>query len=81
MAQRIDGVVLQEVTADYYLRTDPKTYQAITKVSPPIKTKAYYLMLSHAFVDQHPDIAETIWDTLKMLRETEFDTIAAKYLK
>ena len=78
---RLTGAVLQEVTADYYLDTRPQTYRTIMKVTPPIKTKPYYLMLSHVFVTQHPNLAETIWDTIKMLRETELSTIAAKYIR
>ncbi len=81
LVHRIAGAVLQEVTADYYLRTYPQTYQTIVKVAPPIRTKAYYLMLSHDFVTQHPTLAETIWDTIKTLRETEFHTIATKYMQ
>ena len=77
--KRIDAVALQDVTADNILLSNPLKFATIEKKSPPIVTKAYYLMLSHEFVNQNPDLAQKIWSTVKVIRETKFDEIALKY--
>jgi len=46
---------------------------------PPLATKPYYLMLSHQFVGNHPEMAQQIWDTIKIIRETKFNEIVLKY--
>ena len=32
--------------------------------------KAYYLMLSKAFVEKHPDLAKAIWDGVAAARDS-----------
>lgn len=67
------------VTGDSLLKIAPEKFKRIVKVTPPIKTKPYYLMLSHQFVKKHPQLAEKIWDTIEIIRESQFDRISAKY--
>ena len=52
MFERIIGLATFEFVGDAYLRKFPDMFQKIVKVDPPLKRKAYYLMLSHPFVDQ-----------------------------
>jgi polar amino acid transport system substrate-binding protein len=77
--RRVDVVALQNVTADSIIQSNPRTFANIEKIEPAFITKAYYLMLSHAFVQSHPEIAQKIWDTIKIIRQTEFDEIVSKY--
>jgi polar amino acid transport system substrate-binding protein len=79
LLRRVDLVALQGVTADSLIQSNPKVFANIEKLYPAFITKAYYLMLSHGFVKNHPEIAQEIWDTLKIIRETEFDQIVSKY--
>jgi len=79
MAGRVQGVVLQDVTADYYIRTK-KEFRNIVKVSPPVKVKPYYLMLSKQFVKKYPDLSEKIWDAVRQIRQEDFESISRKYL-
>ncbi|WP_019615854.1 substrate-binding periplasmic protein [Psychromonas ossibalaenae] len=78
--RRVEGIVLQEVTGDAILQAYPKEYQQAAKVTPAVAVKPYYLMLSHGFVQKHPQLAQQIWDSLRVIRETQFYGIALKYL-
>lgn len=75
---RVQGVAAQDVTGDALLAQNP-AFKDIVKVEVPIVTKPYYLMISKQFVAKNPRLAETIWDTIGMLREKELNNIAAKY--
>ena len=46
--------------------------QEIEVVPVPLIEKPYYLMLSHAFVARHPDLAERIWKTIGEVRTSAF---------
>ncbi|WP_028864022.1 substrate-binding periplasmic protein [Psychromonas aquimarina] len=78
--RRVAGIVVQEVTGDAILQAYPEDYQQVVKVTPVVAVKPYYLMLSHGFVHKHPQLAQQIWDTLRVIRETQFYEIALKYL-
>jgi len=79
--KRIAAAALQDVTADSIIRSDPSLYQSIRKLEPPLVTKPYYLMLSREFVGKHPELAEGIWDAVKVIRETQFDEIILRYIR
>ena len=50
------------------------------KVKTALKTKAYYLMLSHQFIKKYPEFSEVIWDTIEEVRESEeMSVINKKY--
>lgn len=79
---RIDGVAALELDADYILETHTEKFSHIEKVEPPIITKPYYLMLSHQFVKKHPELAEKIWNTIAVVRESEeFKQRTQKYFQ
>jgi len=79
--KRVDAIALQDVTADNILSTQSSPlFKNIEKRYPPFATKPYYLMLSHEFVNQHPKLAQKIWETIKIIRESKFDEIALKYV-
>jgi len=77
--RRVDLAALHDVTADSIIKSNPKSFENIEKLRPAYITKAYYLMLSHDFVEKNPEIAQQIWDAIEIIRETEFDEIASKY--
>lgn len=56
-------------------------FKTIKKLTPPLKTKPYFLMLSHQFVKKHPIVAEEIWDMVEQVREQITTNVANKYLK
>ncbi len=79
--RRLQGVVMQDVTADALIKAAPEAYGSVVKIHPPIVSKPYYLMLSHRFVSLHPELAQRIWEAIEELREGEFDRMVRKYLE
>ncbi len=77
---RVAGVAAQDVTGDFLLEQHRQEFESIVKVSPPLKVKPYYLMLSHQFVNRHPELAEQIWDAIAQIREESLVPLAEKYL-
>ncbi len=79
---RVAGVADLETLTDFQIRSHPEEFKDIVKVFPPLRAKPYYLMFSHKFVKDNPEISEGIWNTIKEIRETgQYDRIAQKYLQ
>lgn len=76
---RIVAVAAQGTTADPLIKE--KGYSTIEKLEPPLKSKPYFLMLSHQFVGNHPDVAERLWNAIGQVREQVDQDVAGKYLK
>ncbi len=80
MGDRIDAVADLENMADIYLERDRTWGDNIVKLAPPIKSKAYYLLLSQGFYQKHKDIAERIWNALATINGSEeFKALLQKY--
>ncbi|MDR7022470.1 substrate-binding periplasmic protein [Aeromonas salmonicida] len=71
LLKRIQGAVLQTQRADHILMNNVDLAKYIERVPVNIEEKAYYLMLSHAFVHHNPVLADMIWSTIASLRESE----------
>jgi polar amino acid transport system substrate-binding protein len=80
LASRVDGVALQSVTADFLLTRNADQLTGIVRIDPPLKTKAYYLMLSRQFKEEQPELSEQIWDAIGQLREEKLETLSQSYL-
>ena len=80
MRGMVSVVALQEVTADYYANNFGQ-FRDLVKVKPPLKTKPYYLMLSHQFTKQHPLLSEQIWDAIAQLRQEKLAELTQKYFE
>lgn len=66
--------------ADVDLANEPEKFKGVVKIPTPIREKPYYLMLSHKFVKEHPQLAEQIWDEIEKVRESkEYKEIQKKY--
>lgn len=79
---RLDGVAALETMTDLYILGNPEKFKAIVKLSPPLRTKPYYLILSHRFVKTNPKLASDIWNEFERMRVSgEFRNIAAKYIQ
>jgi len=77
---RVDAFATLELAGDALLKQSK--YKNIVKVIPALKTKAYYLMLSHQFVDKHPTLSEQIWNTIQIVRDSkEMESIYMKYFQ
>ncbi|WP_018527480.1 substrate-binding periplasmic protein [Alkalispirochaeta alkalica] len=80
LLNRLEGAVLQEVTADAILAARPERFQLIVKEEIPLEEKDYFLMLSHRFVRKNPELAQQIWDTLGEIRRTRGAELYGPYL-
>jgi polar amino acid transport system substrate-binding protein len=78
----IAGVVCLDTVIDAYLAQAPDRFRKIHKVYPPVVEKAYYLLLSHAFVETHATLATKIWDTIaEIKKEPVFKVILERYTR
>lgn len=81
-AQFFDAVAALELAGDAILKQHTAEWTNILKIAPPLKTVHYYLMLSQQFVQAHPALAEDIWNTSGVIRESdEFKHITEKYFQ
>ncbi len=67
---RLGAAALQTSQGDYALSRNPQFAALIERQGPPLVSKPYYLMLSHAFVKRSPVLAERIWDGVAAVRES-----------
>jgi polar amino acid transport system substrate-binding protein len=78
--QRIAAAVVFEPLAETFLKIHHDDYINIRKITPRFKKKAYYLMLSHQFVQKSPKLSEQIWSAIAKIRESQaFKVMVQKY--
>lgn len=77
---RVQAVAAQGVTADPLIQSEQQ-FQRVEKLSPPINTKANYLIFSHQFINKHQQLAEKFWSTLQDVREEKLEELALKYVQ
>ncbi|ACL02249.1 amino acid ABC transporter periplasmic protein [Desulfatibacillum aliphaticivorans] len=79
---RVEGFICLETVFDAYLKRNASKYADIVKESKPVWEKPYYLMLSHQFVRERPELAQEIWDAIYEIQQTaEFEDVVQKYVK
>ena len=79
VSKRVTAVALQDVTGDFLLASHPLEFRTVKKITPPLDTKPYYLMISYQFRDKHPQLAEDIWNAVARLREEKLDALMLRY--
>jgi polar amino acid transport system substrate-binding protein len=67
---RVQAAALQSPRADFLLQAHPQLAATLEKVELPLEEKAYYLMLSNAYVGAHPAMAGAIWAEIERQRES-----------
>ncbi|MBJ7311087.1 substrate-binding periplasmic protein [Rugamonas sp. CCM 8940] len=80
LAGRADGFVHLTEFADYKLKKN-RDFAAIAKSGPPVAVKDYYLQISHRFHNEHPALAQRIWNTLREVRQSDSERLLGKYLR
>lgn len=68
--KRIEAAALQSLRGDFVLQANPELAAHVEKVKLPLEEKAYYLMLSNAYVASNPKQAARIWDEIERQRES-----------
>ena len=71
LAGDVDGVAGQEFRTDHILKMDDFLSNKIVKLNPPLESKPYYLLLSHQLLKSNPQLANGIWDIIKVTRESQ----------
>jgi polar amino acid transport system substrate-binding protein len=77
---RLQLAALLEQEGDRLLMEDPELNGVIEKMSPPLVTKPYYLMLSHQFVRDNPKLADRIWQLVREVRLKEYPRLQNEYV-
>lgn len=78
---RVQAVALQSLRADFLLQAHPQLAATLEKLEIPLEEKAYYLMLSNAYVGAHPAMAEAIWAEIGRQRESpEYQVLMQAFL-
>ena len=78
-SNRFGVVAAQSITADAYLKFEQNT--AVERLEPPLKTKDYFLILSHQFYKKNPDKARLLWQEIALARDYIAAQKSVKYLK
>lgn len=68
--RRVDAVALQSLRADFVLKNHPALALDIERTELPLEEKAYYLMLSNAFCQAQPLMAQRLWAEIERQRES-----------
>lgn len=80
VAGRIAGYAELENMAAAAMAANPAAYSGVVRLAPPLVSKPYYLMLSHAFVDRNPELAEAVFDTVAEVNaDPEFQETVSLY--
>mgnify|MGYP000202666296 CR=1 FL=1 len=71
IAGRIDAAAYHTRTIDSLIKENPIKYEKIEKVTPPLKNKKYYLMISHQFQHKYPRLTEKIWNQVNKIYNSD----------
>jgi len=75
--KRISGIANQNIDADPLIKA--YGYTNIEKLLPAIKSKSYFLMLGHKFVEKYPTVSKKLWNRIGEIREQKTKEIFHKY--
>lgn len=76
--RRLAAVAIQSNIATSFIEENQLTN--IERIEPPISTKDYYLIFSHRFTEQNPELVEQIWQTIGEVRDQVIESNTKKYL-
>ncbi|MCG8619245.1 MAG: hypothetical protein MI802_23735 [Desulfobacterales bacterium] len=77
----IDGAALLEFDADRIIHMEKERFGHVVKLTPPLSSKPYYLMLGDHFVTAHPRLSENIWEACRIIRKNRSGAIMRRYLE
>ncbi|EGQ7850845.1 transporter substrate-binding domain-containing protein [Vibrio vulnificus] len=76
--RRLTAIAIQSNIASSYI--NEHQLSTVERVSPPISTKDYYLIFSHEFAEENPQLVQNIWEMIGLIRDDVIDTSIKKYL-
>ncbi len=75
---RAAAIAVQDVTADALIMDDPR-FTDVRRLEPPLRSKPNYLLFSHQFMEEHPELAQRIWSRLAELVKEKTPALAQRY--
>jgi polar amino acid transport system substrate-binding protein len=75
---RIDAVATHTTIGDAYL-THHGLAGRVKRLDPPISTKPYYLVLSRAWHESHPGVAQCLWQSIADQRRQDMPALIERY--
>lgn len=75
---RIDAVAMHTTIGDAYLE-DNALAGKVKLLQPPITSKPYYLVFSHAWHAAHPGTADCMWQSIARQREATLPDLLTRY--
>jgi polar amino acid transport system substrate-binding protein len=80
LAGRLDAYAELENMATNVLAQHPEDLRDIVKLTPPLRSEPYYLVLSKGFQARDPALAERIWNAIgEVARSPEYRELERKY--
>ncbi|EGQ7933373.1 transporter substrate-binding domain-containing protein [Vibrio vulnificus] len=76
--RRLTAIAIQSNIASSYI--NEHQLSTVERVSPPISTKDYYLIFSHEFAEENPQLVQKIWEMIGLIRDDVINTSIKKYL-
>lgn len=74
---RIQAFAGQDITTDPLIASSK--YGTFRKLSVPLSTKDYFLLLSNDFVANQPELANALWQTIGKLRSSVMEANQSRY--
>lgn len=78
LGARIDAFAIQSSIGDPYLERNGIDDRA-ARLEPPISSKPYFQVFSHAWHQAHPDAAACLWREAAALRERDMPALLSRY--
>jgi polar amino acid transport system substrate-binding protein len=70
LRDRLDGVAALTAHADHLIEQTPELNGWVRKVGPPLDEKHYYLLFSHGFAKNNPEVVLALYDEIKRVRKS-----------
>jgi polar amino acid transport system substrate-binding protein len=70
LRDRLDGVAALTAHADHLIEQTPELNGRVRKVGPPLDEKHYYLLFSHGFAKNNPEVVLALYDEIKRVRKS-----------
>jgi len=78
---KVAGFADLEIEGVYFLDIHRERFRKINKLRHPLKTKDYFLMISHGFYEENKILAEKIWQKIpEKMKSTHMREIQRSYL-
>jgi len=78
--RRLDGYVVERIGGELLLHQEGLKKEVIP-LDPPFEHHYWHFMISHKFYDGFPQLAETIWDQIKIQRNNNLKTLMNEFME